>query len=356
VNQSAARTRARARCAATMATALAVALLASGCGSGDDATADGNALPTLRWSANTINPNQSVLFAAMGRNAFEEHDLNVEFQAAQSNSAAITTESTDVIVGRLSDSLALIANGKGGKVIGMTAVDSPVGLIGTKDVTSIEDLAAKGSKCRMANLPNGGVYLWVKYFSEKYDLQCEVSIVADYKTTIDATISGTFDASVQNATTGAAAVATGKVNWLVDPTDDADAAANRPDFHIIAGTLATSTAYAEDHKSELESFFAALEETQAWMKTASNEDVAKAVQASGVEYWKVQTVDEIVSALTGGGAFANVFDAVGGDVSPIDKTLWDEQLDISKELGLDIDSSDPKYSYESAYDGSFVGQ
>ena len=344
--------RGTARRAAGVATALAVTLLASACGSSNDSGADGST-PTLRWSANTINPNQSVIFAAMGRDAFKKEGLNVEFVPAQSNAAAITTGSTDVIVGRLSDSLALLDKGKEGVVLGKTAVDSPVGLIGNNDVKTIEDLAAKGTECRIANLPNGNVYLYVKYFSEKYDLKCALSIVADYKTTVDATVSGTFDASVQNAPVGATVVALGKANWLVDPTDPAKAAANKPDFHIVAGTLATSTAYAKDHEAELKKYFAALDKTQEWMKTASNEEVAEAVKASDVDFWKVQSIDEIVSAITGGGAFENVFDAVGGEVSPISKDLWDEQLELSKDLGIEIDSSDPKYSYESAYDGSY---
>lgn len=343
---------------AGMAAVIAMAVLLTACGSndGDGQSGANGGKETLRWSANTINPNQTVLFAAMGTKAFDKYDLKVEFVPAQSSAAAITTDSTDLIVGRLSDPLALVNEGKSMKVLASSGVNSPVGVIANKDIASIDAIAAMGSDCRTATLPNGGVYLWVRFFMEKYGLKCKVDTVADYKTTIDATVSGRFDFTIQTAATGGAVVGSGNAKWLLDPTDPTVSAANRPDFSIISGAIATTAEYAESDGEQLKDFFAALADTEKWMHTATNEEIAQAVKDSGVEYYKPQSIEEIVGGLTSSGAFDNVFQTVGGEVEPIPQELWDEQIEISKDLGIDIDKDDPKFSYAEAYDGSFIGQ
>jgi hypothetical protein len=337
----------------------AASLFLTACGSDSSSDASGSAgdLPALRWSANTININQAIFYAAMGRGSFESAGLDVSFVPAQSNSAALVTGTTDVIVGRLADSLGLLEQGKSVKVLAKNGGSPPLGLLANNDVESLDALAAMGSNCRIATLPTGGVPLAVNHFVEKYGLDCKLSTVADYKLTVDGTIAGNFTATVQTPGTGGAAIGSGKAHWLIDPADpNWEADGNRPPVSIIGSSVATTADYNDDHSEELEIFMGVLQDTETWMKTAPNEEIAQAILDSGVAFWTTQTVEAITDQLTSNGSFKDVFSStLGGEgVDPITAEEWQEQLDNGKYQGVEIDIADPKYSYAEVYDGQFA--
>jgi NMT1/THI5 like len=337
---------------------LAVAVLVSGtivaCSSGSsgDAGSAGSA-STLRWSANTVTMTQAIIYAAMGRGSFKKYGLTVKFVPTTSNPTALATGSTDVIVGRASDPMLLINQGKPVKVIGSVAVDTPTGLLGTDGVKTIQDLQKMGSNCILAGIATGTFATYLKFWGDKYGLKCKIDNASDYNTTIDGTVAGRYTASVQLLTNAGAAIASGKAHWLLNPLDptfkaDGD---QLPD-HVINSDLTVTADYAAKHAAQIKAFISGLKDAEAWMKTATNQQIAQAIKDSGVAFWQPQSVDQIVEQLTGAGTVKNVFQGVGVNVAPISQQLWNESLKTTPEQGVQINVNDPRYSYSAVYDNS----
>jgi ABC-type nitrate/sulfonate/bicarbonate transport system substrate-binding protein len=305
---------------------------------------------TVRWSTNTFTMNQVVIYVAMGIGSFDDHGLEVEYVAAQSSPAAMMTGSTDIMVGRPSDPLNLIKEGEDIRIIAANAINTPAGLLGNNKIGSIEDLAALGENCRIASLPSGNVPLLTAHWAEKYDLQCKIDIVSDYNTSVQATVSGAFDASYQNATTVGQVISDGDARWLLDPLDpDFVADGNWLPTPLISQNMAVTGEYAEAHLEDIQKFLAALADAEEWMQSATNEEIAQAIIDSGVDYWEPQPIDEIVAQMTANGIADNVFQVAGGGITSIDEGLWNDNLKYAAQQGVDIDPDDAKYSYDTVY-------
>lgn len=343
--------------AAIALTALLAACSSSGSSSTAATAAGGSqAQPaTLTWATSTVALNQAVIFVAMGNQNFKKYNLTVKFTTATSDPSALTTGAADVIIGRASDPLTLVSQGKPTKVIAANAVNIPEGFLGSSKVKSIQDLAAMGTNCTIASLPTGNVPLYTAKWMAEYGLKCKVDLISDYTTAVSAVVAGRYDAAVENLSGVGDVLATGRAHWLIDPLDPNFAKKDQLANPLINSNIAAMASYVSSHSDELKRFMQGLMDAQAWMKTATNEQIAQAVKNSGVAYWQAQSVQQIEQQITANGAGKDVFQTAGGGVVPISEQMWNENLQYAKQQGLKFDTSAAEFSYSSMYDASILG-
>jgi ABC-type nitrate/sulfonate/bicarbonate transport system substrate-binding protein len=333
---------------------LAAALVAS-CSS-SSADSDGkDAADSITWGTGTITMFSAAVFAAMGMGTFKDHDLDVTFKTAPAAATLLGTDDAQIIADRSATTPLLIDQGKPTKVLASLASNVPAGLLGSNDVDSLSDLQAMGDKCTIAAATSGIFLAYINYWKDKFGLECKLLTVQDYSLALSGIVAGHYTAAVELLSNAGAALAQKQAHWLIDPTaSDYQSSGAALPGSFINTALMTSDSYLKDHKDVLTRFLAAVEEANEKMKTMSNEDIAQAIKDSGASYWSSQTVDQIVAQLTGSGAAPNVFDLDHIGVDPVSEQLWDDSLQNMKAQGVDIDPSDPKFSFSEAVDGSLL--
>ena len=338
---------------AALTSVLVAAATATACTAEADGSSGGR--DTVTWGTGVITMFEAAPFTAMGLGIFAKHGLDVKFAQAPSAPTLLATGKAQILADRSADVPLLINQGKPTKAFGALASNVPAGLLASNDVKTMADLTALGSNCTIAGATSGIFLAYLNYWVGKFGLKCKIATVQDYSLAQSGVVSGRYTAAVELLSNSGAVVGKKQAHWVIDPTaaDYKSGGAALPGSFINTALMTTS-AYLKDHKDVVKRFVEALQETNTKMKSMSNEDIAKAIKASGVQYWSSQSEEAIVNQLTGSNAAANVFELDRIGVEPISKQLWTESLQNMKQQGVNIDPADPKYSYEQAVDSTLI--
>ena len=219
-------------------------------------------------------------WVALADNLFEKHgvELNiVSTNALSTGSAMLVSGQIDLLLSSSFLGMRIASQGKPLKLLYNFANMDARGnaFIGKPDIKSIEDLAAKGTDCRVLILPSGTA-TWAMYqgIASKYNIQCEVSTAGTVPLVVSGVVSGQFDAAEINTQEGITAEAEGKVNMLLDPRTmtDEESHAIYPYSHPILNLLGMGPDL-EKKREDIARFIAALREASALMEQRSSDEL-----------------------------------------------------------------------------------
>jgi ABC-type nitrate/sulfonate/bicarbonate transport system substrate-binding protein len=297
----------------------------------------------------------AVAFTAMGTGAFDKYNLKVNFVTGDSGPTVLLTGQADILRAGFSTAPLVISQGKSVKAFAVVAVNTPSGLLANNKIKSIQDLAAKGSNCSIVGAASGDFYAYPRYWANKYGLKCKIEIVSNYALALSGVVAGRYDAAPELVSNAGATLAEKKAHWIIDPTKP-DYATNgdKVPYDDISSIFMTTTSYLNSHKAIVQRFMQALKDTEAKMKTMSNEQIAQAIKNSGAAYWKPQSVQQIESQLTGSNQAKNVFDLDKLDLQGLSESLYTANLNAAPSEGISINPKDPKFAYSNVVDNTVL--
>jgi NitT/TauT family transport system substrate-binding protein len=334
---------------------LATAAVTACSTSSRDSGGGSGAKDTVTWGTGTVTMFEAAPFVAMGLGIFDKHDIDAKFTVAPSAPTLLASGKAQILADRSANVPLLISQGKPVKALAALASNVPAGLLVSNKVETMADLTNLGGNCSLAASTGGILTAYLHYWVDKYNLKCKISVIQDYSLALSGVVSGRYTAAAELLSNAGAAVAKKQAHWLIDPTAaDYKSSGNALPGSFINTALVSTNSYLDSHKDVVKRFIAAVQEANAKMKSMSNADIAKAIKASGAQYWASQSEEDIVNQLTGSDAAANVFELDRIGVDPISEKLWTDSLQNIKQQGVDIDPADPRFGYDQAVDSSFV--
>ena len=361
-----------------MAVTAVALLLAAACGDDDDAssgatTTDAGVTTTAGETTDTtlepVDPLRITLggstegygatWVALGEDLFAKHGVEVSavnYDGVQAGLAQLTSDQIDLFLFTPALGIGLANQGIDVTyVYRFSDLDYNWATLSTvPDITSLDQLRALGSGCRLATASVGtSMYAVALAYSKAYNLQCELVPQASGNLQVPALASGEVQAAVVLSTQAFAAADDGVLNILHDPrtVTEAEGRKSFPNSypHLIAFG---KTAVLEEKRESVVRFIAALQEGTVTVKESTPEELATI--ARKVEPFA--TADPLRAAESWAILQSLVPDRP--DPGRITEDDWNMLLEGLVAWGTDpaIDPADPDISYDALVDMSFFDE
>jgi len=370
----------RRRVAGWLAVTAVLLLVAGACGDDDDAagttttaaaggetttTAAGETTTTalepvdpLKVTIGSVGEVYAGTWIALGADLFEKHGVEVEvttYDGIQSGLAQLTADQIDLFF--FTPLLGLNLANEGIEVSYVFRFADFSGYAGAfataPDITSFDDLRARGTDCRIATNPVGtGYYFLAKAYSEAYDLQCEIVPQNSATLALPAIASGEVQAALVVPAAAYTAEEEGVVNLLFDPrtATEADAEKVVPEAHPFTIVFGKKDVLSEKREAVVR-FVAALQEATQIVQESTPEELASTTLK--VEPW----------ATTDPGRLAETWTVIQRTVPPgaesgrMSEDDWDLALRGVVNWGVEgIDPADPDLAYDKVVDMSYFDE
>ena len=353
-------------------------LLAAACGDDDDdasgattTVAGGSSTTAGETTDTTLEPVDPIRFTlggstegyaatwvALGEELFEKHGVEVEavsYDGVQSGLAQLTSDQIDVFLFTPALGIGLVNQGIDVSYIyRFSDLDyNWAALASIPEITTLDELRARGSDCRLATASVGtSMYAVALAYTSAYGIECELVPQAGGNLQVPALASGDVQAAVVLSTQAFAAEDQGVLNILHDPRTVTEEEGRKSFANSYPHLIAFGKpAVLEEKRESIVRFIAALQEATPIVVESTPEELATI--ARKVEPFA--TADPVRAAESWSILQSLVPDRP--DPGRITEDDWSQLLEGLVTWGVEgIDPADPDLSYEALVDMSFFDE
>jgi len=239
-------------------------------------------VPKLTVATASAHTAYSAIWIALDQKLFAKHGVDVELvnsNALSTGAAMIASGNVDLLATTVFLGIRIAAERKPLSIImNLSNIDGRGNaLVARPDVTSIEQLAAMGDRCKVNILPQGSAtWAFYLYISEAYKLRCGTNTASTPQLAAAGFLSGHFEAALINPQEAYGAREAGKANILLDPLTMTKREAELAyPYHHPLSVLMGLRANLQSKKQAVIRFVAALKEATALMKTFTPQQFAE---------------------------------------------------------------------------------
>ena len=312
----------------------------------------------LKVTIGSVSEVYAGTWIALGDQLFEKHGVDVEvstYDGVQSGLAQLTADQIDLFF--FTPLLGLNLANQGIEISNIFRFADFTGyaaaFVTTPDITSFDDLKAKGSDCRIAATSVGtGYYYLALAYKEAYGLECEIVPQGSATLALPALTSGEVQAAVIVPALAYGAVEQNVVNILFDPRTATEAEAEKvvPEGHPFTLVFGKKEVL-EKKREAVVRFVAALQEANKIVQESTPEELAEITLQ--VEPWK--TTDPAKLAQTWKVTQQTV--PPGPDSGRMSEADWNKALNGVVKWGVEgIDPADPDLAYDKVVDMSYYDE
>lgn len=327
-----------------------------GCG-GDDGGGEAqgsSGTPTLKVTNIATELSTLPMFVAQSRGLFEQEGVKVEINSGTTTNqpAMLSSGESDLIYNSNGVAIGMALKDRPAvSVYGLNAYSYTMELWGAKSITSLDELRKK-DKCTFATTsPGGATYGYSQYWTEKYDLKCDVVVANSNAVIVSGLQGGSYDVGMVPRS-GFPKVPDG-INVLIAATKHGDPSYPQVpggDKAEIAGMLGMRDNL-EKKRDAVTGFVRGLVAAQKIIDEESVDQLVPDVQKSDI--FKATPPEQLKAQITS--AKQSIWrDPASDRPGYISEEVWKASLQAYSYWGIEgFKADDPRLSYDELIDMSF---